>query len=272
MRSESAIASEVRQDFSLRKVSGLIEHYQPPPMAGYDPAGNWKQEYTVFLLNPWMSIKSGYFSLERSLQGSHGFTLEVHLRSFGISGFSLFQHAMLKCRADRLATPLSWQFDTKMARRASDRPYLQTGRSRSADVRDGYLVLRDTLRTSKIPLQGPYSNEWTLLEAVQRLPGESMKATPYTLIDEYDTPQPDHTLAFRARVHLETADGPLHLIGYYDLGRAVIPTVYWVDQHGRLIFVCTGLVVYALSATNGKPGRCPPRYPTYRSAVLHERF
>ena len=264
MKFDSDIQSAIRQDFSLRKVAELLRHYQPPPLAGFEPAGNWRQEYTMFLLDPGICIKSGDFSLERSSRGSHSFAMTVQMRSYGISGFSLFQHAVLQCRTDMLATPVSWEFETKMSRHPNDKPYLLSGRRRSASVSNGFLAIRDKLRTSRTMIRGLYSNEWTLLEAVQRLPGESMKKIDYTLIDEYDTPQPEHTLAFRTRAQLNVANGPLHLIGYYDLGRAVIPTVYWVDQHGRLIFVCTGLIAYVLTATNGRPGRCPKRYPAYR--------
>ncbi|MGC8541781.1 MAG: hypothetical protein ACP5QA_14305 [Phycisphaerae bacterium] len=265
MKIDSRIESQVAQDFSLRKVAGLLEHYTPPPVAGFAPAGNWKHEYTMYLLDPQVSIKSGAFTLERFLKGTQHFAMTVQMRAFGISGFSLFQHAVLQCRTDTLAAPVSWEFETKMSRRPGDKPYLLTGRHRSAKVSDGYLMIRDKLATSRTMIHGPYSNEWTLLEAVQRLPGESMKQIHYTLIDEYDTPQPDHSLAFRTRAKMSVANGPLHLVGYYDLGRAVIPTVYWVDQHGRLIFVCTGLVVYALAATNGQSGICPERYPAYRA-------
>jgi hypothetical protein len=219
----------------------------------------------MYLLDPQVSLKSGAFSLARSLKGTQHFALTVQMRAFGISGFSLFQHAVLRCSTDMLATPVSWEFETKMSRHPGDKPYLFSGRRRSANVSTGTLIIRDKLRTSRTAIHGPYSNEWTLLEAVQRLPGESMKQIHYTLIDEYDTPQPGHSLAFRTRANISVANGSLHLVGYYDLGRAVIPTVYWVDQHGRLIFVCTGLVVYALAATNGKSGICPERYPPYRA-------
>ena len=263
MISASNIHAEVKQDFSLRKVAGLLRHYEPPPIAGFEPSGNWRQQYAMFLLDPGICIKSGDFLLERSSKSSQSFAMRVQLRSAGISGFSLFQHALLQCRTDTLATPVSWEFATKMSRRPGDKPYLLSGRHRSASVSNGSLVIRDNLRTSRIAINSPYSNEWTLLEAVQRLPGESMKTIHYTLIDEYDTPQPDHSLAFRTQAQVAAANGPLRLVGYYDIGRAVIPTVYWVDQHGRLIFVCTGLVAYVLTATNGRMARCPPRYSAY---------
>jgi hypothetical protein len=189
--------------------------------------------------------------------------LTVQYRSLGISGISLFEHSILYCRADTLASPVSWQFATKMARHAAEKPYLRSGWQRSANVTNGVLAVSNKSHTRKTMIHGLYSNEWTLLEAVQRLPGESMKPIDYTLIDEYDTVEPGHNLAFYTRAHVKFRNGPMVLTAYRDLGRAVIPTVYWVDPHGRLIFVCTGLVAYALAATNGHHGECPLQYPPY---------
>lgn len=112
-------------------------------------------------------------------------------------------------------------------------------------------------------MPGPYSNEWTLLEAIQRMPGRSMQEVEYTLIDEYDTPQPGHRLSYRTQAQVTFQSGPAQLTAFCDLGRALVPTVYWVDEHHRLIFVCTGLMVYALTETNGRSGSCPNHYPAY---------
>lgn len=254
---------QVSQDFSLRRIAYLLPEYAPPPLAGFTPAGKWKQEYTMFLLQPTVARKVGSFSLQRSPRAAHNFMLTVQTRRIGNSGYSQFQRAEMQCTEDILATPHSWLFDTKMALKAADPPYLMSGRRRSANVTNGTLIIRDKLRVNKTDIQAPYSNEWTLLEAVQRLPGQSMKPITYTLIDEYDTPQSNHRLAYRKQIHVNLQSGPEPLTGYCDLGRAVVPTVYWVDKHGRLIFVCTGLMIYALNATNGQPGQCPHLYPAY---------
>lgn len=265
MKSGSDIHSQFADDFSLRKVAYLLGDYTPPPMASFDPAGRWQQSYTMFVLNRPTGNKVGEFSLERAVKGRQSFALSVRTRRFGNSGFSLFQQAEIQCRTDTLATPVSWVFDTKMARDAADQPYLGSGRRLSAAVANGALVVRDRWRTRKTSIDGPYSNEWTLLEAVQRLPGKQTKDLDYTLIGEYDTPQPGHRLAYRTHAQVTFASGPAQLTGYYDLGPAVVPTVYWIDEHRRLLFVCTGLVVYALNATNGMTGQCPEKYRTYQS-------
>ena len=187
------------------------------------------------------------------------------MRSHGNSGFSLFQRAEIQCNLDALATPLSWFFDTKLAREANDPPYLQSGSKRSASVRNGVMMVGGRLRTTSMVLKGAYSNEWTLLEAVQRLTGENTQNIHFTLIDEFDTPQPAHTLTFRDKVNVPLKSGPAILTGYCDLGTAVVPTTYWVDENHRLIFVCSGLTVYALNMTNGHPGQCPDRFSSSAS-------
>lgn len=265
MTSGSSIDSQFADDFSLRKVAYLLEDYTPPPVSRFDPSGRWQQSYAMFVNQHEKGMKLGEFSLERAVEGGQNFALTVQARRFGNSGFSQFQHAEIRCRTDALATPVSWVFDTKMARDAGDQPYLDSGRRRSAAVANGALAVRDKWRTCKTPIDGPYSNEWTLLEAVQRLPGERTKYLDFTLIDEYDAPQPGHRLAYRTQAQVTLQNGPAQLTGYYDLGHAVVPTVYWVDKHHQLLFVCTGLMVYALSATNGQAGQCPEKYRSYQS-------
>ncbi len=261
---EQDLPSQVSQDFSLRRIAYLLPVYTPPPVANFNPTEDWKQDYTMYLLQPLNARKVGRFSLERSSKGSKQFILKVLTQRVGNSGYSQFQHAELNCRTDLLATPESWVFDTKMALTPNGKPYLLSGRRHSARVSNGILAIRDNFRTSAFPIPGRYSNEWTLLEAVQRLPGQMMQPIDYTLIDEFDTPWPNHRLAYRTQAHLHMQGGSEMLTAYYDLGRAVVPTVYWVDKHGRLIFVCTGLQIYALTATNGKSGQLPHQYPTLR--------
>jgi hypothetical protein len=211
------------------------------------------------------ATKVGEVSLERAPKGEQNFTLTVRTRRFGNSGFSQFEQAELQCRTDAFATPVSWVFDTKMARDQNDGPYLESGNRRNAAVVNGMLAVRDRWRTGKTELDGPYSNEWTLLEAVQRLPGEQTKGFDFTLIDDYDAPEPGHRLAYRGKAQVKLRSSPEPLTGYFDLGRALVPTTYWVDRHQRLLFVCTGLMVYALSATDGQAGLCPDRYIAYQA-------
>jgi len=256
-------------DFSLRGLKGLTTEYTPPPIGKFNPEGSWRLSYAMYVLVPRGAQMKGEVTLVRKPKGSGGFTLVVHTRRTSVSGYSQFEHAEMQCRKDALASPVSWLFDTKLAQKPDDPPYLQSGRRRAGMVRDGVLMIRDNIRASRTPLPGAYGNEWTMLEAVQRLPREKTPTMHYTLIDEYDTPQPGHTLEYRDQVTVPLKSGPLQLLSYCDIGRAVIPTTYWVDEHNRLVFVCTGLQVYALNAANGKTGHCPPLYHSSHAAGPH---
>jgi hypothetical protein len=208
----------------------------------------------------------GTFSVKRTPNGSRGFQLDVMTQRSAQSGFSHFQRATMQCSVNALASPSSWVFETKMAKAAEDKPYLESGRTRNASVADGTLVVRSGSRVHKTPIAPDYSNEWSLWEAVQRLSGDKLKPISYTLIDEYDTPQSGHTLTYRGQQQVDCQSGPLKLTSYMDIGQAVVPTTYWVDEHNRLIFMCSGLQVYVLMATNGQSVPLPPRYPLYGPA------
>ncbi len=246
--------------FSLRKVANLLPEYVPPPAGKFDPNGHWQQTYTMFLMEGSLAKKVGDFSLKRDVKGEKAFVLSVESRRFANSGFSYFERAELQCRADHLATPTAWICYTKLAQNPGDQAYLQSGRRRNMKVAGGTLAIRDTFRVRRSPLIEPYSNEWTLLEAVQRLLGYQTKQLSYTLVDEYDAPIPGHTLKYQSKQQVTLGNGPAELTAYTDLGPAVIPTTYWLDKYHRLLFVCTGLQAYVLTATNGQVGHCPDQY------------
>lgn len=254
------IFAEEVSDFALRGLKGLTMEYVPPSVGEFDPRRSWTQSYAMYWLIPRGAIKVGEVTLIRRTKGSSGFVLGVHPRRFSVSGFSQFVRAELHCKNNALASPVSWIFDSKLARNVHDRPYLQSGRRSTGIVRDGVLMVRDNFRTARTPLSGAYGSEWAIMEAVQRLPREHTPTMHYTLIKQFGTPEPSHSLGYRDQVTIPLKDGPLKLHSYCDIGTAVIPTTYWVDEHGRLVFVCTGLQVYALNATNGRNGHCPPRF------------
>lgn len=260
MTKATVTISDALSDFALSGVKGLTNEYVPPPFERFDPDGSWTQTYAMYVLIPRESIRVGEFTLVRQPQGSNTFTLGVYPRRLSVSGFSQFERAELHCRSDALASPVTWVFDSKLARKASDPPYLQSGRRFTGMVRNGVLMIRDNIRTTRTPLHGAYGSEWTLLEAVQRLPRQHTRTLSYTLIKQFATPEPFHTLAYRDLVTIDLKDGPLKLHSYCDIGSGVIPTTYWVDEHNRLVFVCSGLQVYALTAVNGLTGQCPQRY------------
>jgi hypothetical protein len=255
------------RDFSLRKVANLLMDYSPPPIGDFEPSRGWRQSYTIFDLEG-AGNKVGEFSVERRQKRRETFTLILHIQRIGNSGYSQFQHAEIQCRADTLATPLSWIFDTKMARNPNDTPYLESGKRCSAGVSGGALAIRDGLRMRRTSIDYPYSSEWTLLEAVHRLPGEKMGEMKFTLIDGFDTSQPGHRLFHSGKTQVKLQSGLAELTSYCDVGPAVLPTTYWVDEHHRLLFVCAGLRVYALNASNGRVGKCPIQYQKYLSAGL----
>lgn len=263
MTADLDILAQFADDYSLRKMAYLLGDYEPPPLGHFDPAGQWQQSYATFVQEGSGGDKTGEFSLERSPNGQQNFALKVEIRWFGNSGFYHFKQSELQCRTDALATPVSWVFETKLARDGNDAPYLESGGRSDATVLGGTLSVHYKWGTAKTVLDGPYSTEWTLLEAVQRLPGEQTRGLDFTLINGFDTPQPGHRLAYRGKAQVKLRSGLEQLTGYFDLGPALVPATYWVDRHQRLLFVCTGLSVYALLATDGQAGYCPRRYTAY---------
>ena len=133
----------------------------------------------------------------------------------------------------------------------TDTVILDTGYFDGADVfRDGTIVIQDPHETKALPVAGPYTLNWCLFDAVQRLPREKTQPLGFTLIDHFDEPKADCTLAFRKRMDVAVAGGrTIATYSYDQLGRGNVPWVYWVDDRGRLLFVAAGLEAYALESS-----------------------
>ena len=71
-------------------------------------------------------------------------------------------------------------------------------------------------------------------------------------MDEYDSLFPNQLLCFHNQLRLQLARGPQVLTGYAHTGRGIsYPTVYWVDESGRLVLCFSGMDVWVLREENG---------------------
>lgn len=146
---------------------------------------------------------------------------------------------------------------------------------KKGDLRDGKLRVEDTAPMRKVwtrpfPEPARCSINWSLFEAVQRLPRKAGESLSFTLLDDFDQARPNQTLSFwktaqtrvggrrvqrsrvrqleKGRVHnpywaIEDQI-PVRLHGFSHTGDGVVPWVYWVDDAGRLLCAVSGIEAY----------------------------
>jgi hypothetical protein len=137
--------------------------------------------------------------------------------------------ASITCAADRIATPVEWTL-------------------RSAAM-DGGKPTPETSVEQKVKRPGggkPVTSNWTLLEAVQRLPFELPQPLAFEMLEDLDLVKPGQTLRAIAPATLEIGGRKTTLHGFRQTGRGILPTHYWLDDRHRLIAAAGALRAYVL--------------------------
>ena len=219
-----------------------------PPAGPFDPAGAWEQQYGMFTLagRAASAKRVGSLKLRRAVGQKGNVALHVQYDKQATGGGQQVT-GELYTHVDRpLSTPRKWTFHARLLD-ASGKPIPRTTVSKTADVADGRIRIADAQEARTIAVAGPYTVNWCLFDAVQRLAREKTKPIEFTLIDHFDQPKPEHVLAWRGKMDVVVAGGKtIPACVYEQLGRGNVPWVYWTDQRGRLLFIVAGLEAYVL--------------------------
>ena len=224
---------------------GVLEDFTPPSGA-FDPAGAWTHAYHLWLVQP--HFGGGALTIRRE-PSEGGARLHVAYDVAEYTGYIRRTKAVLDCRADALATPTSWTLDSQILD-TEDKPTTGTTCSGKGSLAEGVLEVRFAGRARKRRVPTPVTSQWSLFDAVQRLPGKATKPRTFTMLEEMDLVKPDQRLAFREERELEVGDATLRLCGYDHIGWGILPWQYWVDRQGRLLVALSGVraFIYNTSA------------------------
>lgn len=261
-------AMDVKDIFTLNVLGPALAKFQPPTGA-FDPAGAWTHRYGVWTVGQRGCARVGHVALGRSVGKDGTAVLLLEYAKTYSGAFQGKTAASIRCRTDRLATPLDWatsvQSLTPKGVRVPNTAIQTTGR-----VAGKALVLTSGKARRTLPLPEAYTINWSLFDAVQRLPREAFPPLEFTLLDDFDQVKPEQRLAWwqtitvalggrrvqkavweplekgRIRRTVWATEGAqaVTLHGYVHTGPGIVPVVYWVDATGRLLFVVAGIKAY----------------------------
>ena len=223
--------------FVLAPVRDALEPLRAPE-GPFSPQDEWEHHYSVCALVPERQAAGehaqpyGQLSLKRKRAGSGRFVLDVTLLTTMRAGSALRTEASITCAEDRLATPQKWQLRCEAAERG--KPVTESVVQESAEVRGGAILRRGRVER-KIPVPRPFSCNWSLLEAVQRLPFEGVPALEFDLFEDLDICKPGQRLVSAGTVTVPMGGRQVRLHSFRQIGRGVLPTHYWLDEQHRLI-------------------------------------
>lgn len=200
-----------------------------PPKGDFDPQGAWTQTFAVWLIG--RGAQGGRIILKRApLANQSGrFGLSVDWQFRQLSDFVHRVRADLVCQEDLLATPVSWQSESCICQQDKSLP-------QTAGKRQGDAAALDKGLTGR-----PWTSNFSLLEAVQRLGNRQIQPIDFTMLEFLDVRKDDQRLLFAGRQEVDLPGGRSTLTGYCHTGTGVLPEVYWLDDRQRLRFIQTAL-------------------------------
>jgi len=259
-------ASDIRTLFPLSVLAPALAKFTPPEGA-FDPKGSWTHRYGVYTVGQRGCGRVGQAELSRKPAGD-ALRLGVRYDKTAAGGIN-HVNADIQCRADALASPVAWRVRTgSTGTGGKPVPRTEVDQVATLDGERIELAAGPVRRTLRVP--SPFTLNWCLFDAVQRLPGEGMKPIPFTLLDDFDQVKPDQRLSFHGRVAIPLGGRPtvthhvqklekgtiyrpmlgrtggreVSFMTYSLTGRGIVPWVYYVDEAGRLLFAVSGIEGY----------------------------
>ena len=236
-REDPARSRPLSLDF-LRQL-GVLKDFTPPT-GTFDPKDTWTNSYHLWLVQ--RNLGGGALTIRREPEAD-GVRLRVSYDVAEYSGYIRRTKAVVECRSDALCSPISWTLESQCYD-ADDQPTRGTKLTETGAITDGSLEIRFGGRSRKEKIAAPATSHWSLFDAVQRLPGKATKPLSFTMLEEMDLVKPGQRLTFREARDFKVGDATLHLRGYQQIGRGVLPWQYWVDDQGRLLFAFSGVRAY----------------------------
>ncbi len=143
--------------------------------------------------------------------------------------------ALVTCRTDETATPVSWRLGSEHFDKADAR-IASVGLSETGEYSDGTIRIAKP-DTFEFFVDGPLASDWGLFEAVQRLTFDPMSRLRFSLLDGLALLKGGQRILYagKHRLHLAGATRVLHC--FRQTGRGIPPIEYWLDDNHRLLLV-----------------------------------
>ena len=212
-----------------------------PPVETFDPDGAWENRYRVWLYS---ASNQGTMRLTRSATPpSQTGVLNVEQSVIQSPGSVHQTSAQIQFVADALSTPQSWQIDSVILD-LNSQPIEKSRVLETGSVTGGQIQVIANGRTLLRPAPAVFTSNWSLFDAVQRLPGPATTPLEFDLLEELDLLKTGQRLSYQESRTLDVNGNNLSLIGYHLIGEGILPYEFWVDEQHRLLIALSGLRAY----------------------------
>ncbi len=218
------------------------------PGGPFDPNGAWEQTWQIWLVSFSWKGMAGYLSLKRApAQNGEAIVLNVEMAVMQTARSVHVTRADTLCAADPLASPRSWRIESEI--RSPDGKAIEVARvEEKAEVKDGVIEVAAGQKTFTRKVPKTFTSNWSVFDAVQRLPFANSKPLEFALLEDLDLLKEGHRLSRwkdRAAV-LSGKEIAVH--GFQHIGAGILPYQYWLDEQHRLVVALSGIRAYIVDA------------------------
>ena len=230
---------------ALRHSLELIEPHLNefhPPSGTFDPAGAWTQTYRIVpLMLVDLKVFGGQLKMQRNPRADGAqIEIEQELRLMKGKdraqpvGYSQWTKASLLCGMDLWSTPQrltaeSWTTSPDGQAQADTRGKF------SAEIA-GTEIHFSGIRKPTVRVARDWTLDWTLFDALQRLPTDQPTSWQLDIVEDCDLVRPRQRLSYAGPLAAKVAGKEMQLLGFLHYGIGTLPTHYWLDAQHRLLF------------------------------------
>jgi len=223
----------------------IVSDYFPkiePPEGDFDPNGSWEHRYVM-----WIALRGRFGdswpggALRLIRRPSDGGEIELGLTQVtNVRGPTRTEvvRASMTCASDRLSSPRSWRIASEVldqqGRTVEHTPTEVTGSVHGRMITQR----RGKDRTTKF--SRPLSSNWSLFDAVQRLPFGASPIT-FDMLEDLELLKPKQRLSRGRAVQVELGGRRVRLHSFEQIGDGILPYTYLLDDQHRLLIAVGGL-------------------------------
>jgi len=240
-------------EFSLLKLEKLLSGYKFPFIDNFS-TDSFSSVYKLYNLYGSNSINAGDLSINSAVAGEkRQFNFSVsRLANNGIKSQKLnFKYIVsgdVLCQNNEILSPQKWNISSKISISRDNEAFNGTGLKYEGENKNGEIYLMTSGKLIKKAIASiPLSWKWGLMAVVQNMAKVSLHELQFSMLDEFDTIYQNQKMKFRKKVSLDCGNNHLIDFNVFELtGDGMIPTVYWIDNLNRCIFVVSGMEAYVL--------------------------
>ncbi|HPA20692.1 MAG TPA: hypothetical protein PLU30_23285 [Verrucomicrobiae bacterium] len=219
-----------------------------PPTGTFDPAGTWDMRWRILVTVGGMAggAQPGTLRIQRQPgpSGTAKLAFETQVTLGGLQRFSMT--GTLSCAPDALTSVTTWEMESTVQDIKGGPIESTRVRERGTATTDGAEIDRAG-KKFRLAAKPPLTSNWSLFDAVQRLSPDAAPG-PFGMLEDLALLRHDQRISPDETRVLSLGGKAMRLRSFVQIGDGILPTHYWLDESGRLIFASCGLRGYMLDA------------------------